>query len=171
MDCAIVPITDELIPGFHAVLDEVAREKRYLSILEAPPLDKTTAWVQADVRRGFPHFVALDGPRVIGWCDLSPIDRPVHAHCGVLGIGILGAYRGKGIGRGLMLATLEQARAIGLTRIELTVRERNLKATALYENLGFRREGRMLNAVRIDGSYENLLSMALLFDAPAGAMR
>ena len=171
MDCAIVPITDELIPGFHAVLDQVAREKRYLAFLEAPSLEKTTAWVQADVRRGFPHFVALDRARVVGWCDLSPIDRPVHAHCGVLGIGILAAYRGKGIGRALMLATLERARAIGLTRIELSVRERNLKAAALYENLGFRHEGRRLNAVRIDGNYENLLCMALLFDDPAGAMR
>ena len=52
MDCAIVPLTDELIAGFHAVLDEVAREKRYLSFLEAPPLEKTTAWVKAECRLG-----------------------------------------------------------------------------------------------------------------------
>ena len=43
MDFEIVPITDALLPGFHAVFDAVAREKRYLSFLEAPPLDETTA--------------------------------------------------------------------------------------------------------------------------------
>ena len=61
MDYRIVPITDALIPGFHAVLDAVARERRYLSLLEAPPLDETTLWVHADLKRGFPHFVALVG--------------------------------------------------------------------------------------------------------------
>ena len=66
----------------------------------------------------------------------------------------------------LMLATLGQAREMGLTRVELTVRERNTNATALYENLGFRHEGLRRNAVRIDGVYENLLAMALLFDDP-----
>ena len=166
MDYQIIPITDALIPGFHAVLDAVAREKRYLSFLAAPPLDETTAWVHADVRRGFPHFVALIGERVVGWCDLSPIPRPVQAHCAVLGIGILGEHRRRGIGAALMLATLGKARETGLTRVELTVRERNTDAIALYENLGFRHEGRQRNAVRIDGAYENLLAMAILFDDP-----
>ena len=166
MDFEIVPITDALIPGFHAVVDSVAREKRYLTFLEAPPLEETTAWVRADVRRGFPHFVALVGEQVVGWCDLSPIPRPVQAHCGLLGIGILHARRRKGIGRALLVSTLGRAREMGLTRIELSVRERNTNAIALYENLGFRHEGRQLNAVRIDGAYENFLTMALLFDDP-----
>ena len=163
----IVPITDALIPAFHAVLDAVAREKRHLGFLEAPPLEETTAWVRAGVERGFPHFVALVDNRVVGWCDISAMPRPVQAHCGVLGIGLLAEYRRKGIGMALMLAALGKAREIGLTRVELTVRERNTNAIALYENLGFRHEGRQRNAVRIDGVYENSLAMAILFDAPA----
>ena len=166
MDFRIVPITDKLIPGFHLVVDTVAREKRYLAFLEAPPLEETTAWVRADLKRGFPRFVALVGDRVVGWCDISPIPRPVHAHCGVLGVGLLAQYRRKGIGMALMLAALERAREMGLTRVELTVRERNTNATALYESLGFRHEGRKRNAVRVDGAYENLLGMAILFDDP-----
>ena len=166
MDYRVVPITDELIPGFHRVLDTVAREKHYLAFLEAPPLEETTAWVRTGVKRGFPHFVALVGEQVVGWCDISPIPRPVHAHCGVLGIGVLAEYRRKGIGMALMLAALGEAREMGLTRVELTVRERNTNATALYESLGFRHEGRKRNAVRVDGAYENLLGMAILFDAP-----
>ena len=162
----IVPITEELIPGFHRVLDTVAREKRYLAFLEAPPLEETAAWVRAGLERGFPHLVALVEDRVVGWCDISQVPRPVHAHCGVLGIGLLAEYRRKGIGMALMLAALGKAREMGLTRVELTVRERNTNATALYESLGFRHEGRKRNAVRVDGAYENLLGMALLFDDP-----
>jgi len=104
VDYRIAPIAEALIPGFHSVVDTVAREKRYLAFLDAPPLEATTAWVRANVKHGFPHFVALVEDRVIGWCDISPIPRPVHAHCGVLGIGLLAQHRRKGIGMALMLA-------------------------------------------------------------------
>ena len=61
-----------------------------------------------------------------------------------------------------MRAAIEKARSRGLTRIELTVREHNSRAIALYEKIGFVREGLHRNAVRIDGEYENHISMALL---------
>ena len=70
--------------------------------------------------------------------------------------------RGKGIGRRLMRRTIDAAFAFGLTRIELTVREGNLNAIALYKSLGFEAEGMHRMAVRIEGEYENLYSMALL---------
>jgi RimJ/RimL family protein N-acetyltransferase len=45
--------------------------------------------------------------------------------------------------------------AVDLTRIELTVREGNANAMALYESLGFAIEGIHRNAVCIEGQYEN----------------
>ena len=71
-------------------------------------------------------------------------------------------FRGKGIGRQLMRRTIDAAFAFGLTRIELTVREGNSNAIALYKSLGFEIEGLHRNAVCIEGRYENLYSMALL---------
>ena len=71
-------------------------------------------------------------------------------------------FRGKGIGRKLMRRTIGAAFAFGLTRIELTVRENNVNAIALYKSLGFEIEGLHRNAVCIEGHYENLYSMALL---------
>ena len=85
-----------------------------------------------------------------------------NSHCGTLGVGLLPEFRGKGIGRQLMQRTIEAAFAFGLTRIELTVREGNANAIALYKSLGFEIEGLHRNAVCIDGQYENLYSMALL---------
>lgn len=102
--------------------------------------------------------------KIIGWCDISTLDRPVFAHIGSLGIGILAPYRGQGIGHALISTALQKARAKGLTRIELTVRENNKVAIALYEKFGFVVEGVHKNAVRIDGNYENHIFMALLFD-------
>jgi GNAT superfamily N-acetyltransferase len=45
--------------------------------------------------------------------------------------------RGTGVGRALVEATLEQARARGCRRIELDVQEDNTGARALYDSCGF----------------------------------
>jgi len=159
----IVPIAEEHIPGFRAAVDVVARETKYLAFLEAPPLEDVTRFVRDNMERGYPQFVVLSAGTVVGWCDVIPNrTRVIYSHCGSLGIGLLPEFRGKGIGRQLMQRAIEAAFAFGLTRIELTVRERNANAIALYNSLGFEVEGLHRNAVCIGGQYENLYSMALL---------
>ena len=159
----IVPIAEEHIPGFRAAVDVVARETKYLAFLEAPPLEDVTRFVRDNMERGYPQFVVLSAGTVVGWCDVIPNrTRVIYSHCGSLGIGLLPEFRGKGIGRQLMQRAIEAAFAFGLTRIELTVRERNANAIALYKSLGFEVEGLHRNAVCIGGQYENLYSMALL---------
>jgi hypothetical protein len=32
---------------------------------------------------------------VVGWCDILPKSRPVHAHVGVLGVALLPEFRGR----------------------------------------------------------------------------
>jgi ribosomal protein S18 acetylase RimI-like enzyme len=164
MDYRIVPIAEDHIEGFRAVLDSVARERRYLSFLEAPPPDEVGAFVLDNIRKGHPQLVALVEGHVVGWCDILPINRPTQAHSGILGVGISSEYRGRGIGPALVLAALANAKAAGFARVELTVRESNRPALALYERFGFAHEGVKRNAVRVDGKYENLLCMALLLD-------
>jgi ribosomal protein S18 acetylase RimI-like enzyme len=164
MDFRILPIAQEHIEGFRTVLDSVARERRYLAFLEAPSLEDLSAFVGKNIRNGYPEYVALVGDRVVGWCDALPFERPTKAHGGVLGMGVKTEYRGVGIGRALIQATLEGARTAGLTRIELTVREDNERAIHLYRKLGFTHEGLKRNGVRVDGRYYNLVSMGLLLD-------
>jgi RimJ/RimL family protein N-acetyltransferase len=159
----ILPIAEEHITGFHVAVDVVARETKYLAFLEAPPLEEVARFVLGNIERGFPQFVVLSASSVTGWCDVIPNRvRPIYSHCGTLGIGLLPEFRGQGIGRQLLQRTIEAAFALSLTRIELTVREENLNAIALYKSLGFAIEGLHQKAVRIDGQYENLYSMALL---------
>jgi ribosomal protein S18 acetylase RimI-like enzyme len=100
---------------------------------------------------------------VVGWCDIIPSERDVYRHVGVLGIGLLPEFRGRGIGAKLMQKSIDKAKAKGLTRIELTVYERNKNAIALYQKMGFEIEGLKKNGIRIDGVYDNVYMMALLF--------
>jgi RimJ/RimL family protein N-acetyltransferase len=160
----IVPITQDHIDGFHRALDVVARERRYLAFLEAPPVEKTRAYALGNIERGHPHFVALSATdEVVGWCDVTPLDRPSLKHRGVLGMGVLPQFRAKGIGTGLIRSTLAGARAFGLHRVELTVREPNTGATELYRKEGFTVEGKQRDAILVDGVYEDLVCMAILF--------
>ena len=168
-EVTIVPVGEAHIRGYHEAVDRVARERRYLAFLEALPLEKSEAFVRENVAKGNPHVVALIGGKVVGWCDICPIDRPVYAHGGVLGMGIVEEHRGKGIGEALMRAALAQARSRGLARVELTVRADNVRAIALYRKIGFVDEGVKRKAICVDGGYIDVACMALLFEDLMGA--
>jgi ribosomal protein S18 acetylase RimI-like enzyme len=164
----IVPIAEKHISGFRAAVDVVARERKYLAFLEAPPLEDATRFVLDNIAHGYPQFVVLSAHPVVGWCDVIPNrSRAIHSHCGTLGVGLLPEFRGEGIGGQLMRRTIDAAFAFGLTPIELTVREENANAVALYKSLGFETEGLHRNAVCVEGKYENSCSMALLSARPS----
>ena len=160
----VVPIAEEHIPGFRAAVDSVARELRYLLLLEAPPLESTREFVKGNIAGGAPQFVAIADDKIVGWCDVTLKPRTSQAHCGMLGMGVIEPYRGRGIGKALMEATLKAARAKGLTRVELTVREDNGPAKKLYEAFGFVEEGICRRHIRINGKYVDSYYMALLYD-------
>ncbi|KTD40471.1 GNAT family N-acetyltransferase [Legionella parisiensis] len=164
MQFTIVPIQEQHIEAFWSAVDSVARERKFLAFLEGPPIQLTKEFVLDHIKNNWPHVVALHQDRLVGWCDISSLDRPVFAHVGSLGIGVIASYRGQGIGEALLSTALQMAQEKGLTRIELTVREHNKAAIALYEKYGFVKEGIHKNAVRIDGEYENHIFMALLFE-------
>lgn len=164
MQFTIVPIEEKHIEAFWTAVDSVARERKFLAFLEGPPIELTRDFVLEHIKEGWPQVVAMHEDQVVGWCDISALDRPVFAHVGSLGIGVLASYRGQGIGEALLSTALQMAQLKGLTRIELTVREQNKAAISLYEKYGFVKEGVHKNAVRIDGIYEHHIFMALLFE-------
>jgi len=159
----IVPIAQDHIESFHGALDFVARERRYLAFLEAPSLESTRAFVLNNIKQGYPQLVAVSAGQVVGWCDVVPHPRPINAHVGVLGMALLPEFRRQGIGGRLIRQTLDAAQAFGLHRVELTVRENNGVAVELYKKVGFAIEGLQRNRVLVDGAYENLVLMGVLF--------
>jgi len=150
------------IRDLHGVLDSVSCEKKYLAWTEAPPFGMFKMFVTNGIVKRSPQVVALDNGKVVGWCDITVLPRLTTKHCGVLGMGVLQAYRHKGIGTKLVHAALEKAKTYGLYRIELEVFEDNLPAIELYKKFGFQVEGRKIGAVIIDDKYINPLMMALL---------
>ncbi|MEN0128614.1 MAG: GNAT family protein [Brevundimonas sp.] len=74
-------------------------------------------------------------------------------------------YRGRGYGtEGIMLMLGFAFDGIGLHRVELDVLSINARAKSLYENLGFRVEGRKRDAYRDGDGYCDAIIMAILED-------
>ncbi len=158
----ILPAEEHHYPSLHRTLDTVAREKKYLVLTEAPSYEASTAFYRQLRAIHFPHFVAVENNQVLGWCDIAPAFGQARAHTGTLGIALHPNARGQGLGPQLLRAAIEAAWLGGLTRIELTVRDDNLSAKALYERFGFQHEGLQRQAMRVDGTYHDVHAMALL---------
>lgn len=163
MPVEIVYVREDYIEGFWACLDAVAKERRWLGAFEGYPLESLRKFARGMIETDNAQYFALDGAKVVGWIDISPSTLPVSLHVGSLGMGILAEYRGQGIGKGLMQAALDKAKAKGLKRVELEVYPHNTAAIALYQRFGFSEEGRRKNAALLDAGFVDLIMMGLCF--------
>jgi GNAT superfamily N-acetyltransferase len=157
----IVPMAEEYIPSYHKCLDAIARERRYLAFVQAPPLESSHEFILSNIAQGAPAFVAIKRDEVGGWCDITPMRLVGFTHCGRLGMGVRKDFRRLGIGQRLIQWTLGEAKQRGLERIELEVLASNTPAIKLYEKMGFVVEGVKKKARRLDGAYDDLVQMAL----------
>lgn len=147
--------------SYNRAVDTVARERLYLATVEGFPVEGSRSYVRFMEDHDLPQYFALDDG-VVGWCDITPKSIPEFSHVGVLGMGILAAYRGQGLGRRLLEATLAHARGMGtLEKVELAVYASNTAAIALYERLGFEHEGVRRASRKLDGVFDSEVLMAL----------
>jgi RimJ/RimL family protein N-acetyltransferase len=159
----ILETTDAHVEGFHRCVGIVARERRYIGLVEAPPLEASRSFFHSVVAGGGAHFVAIDDvDDVVGWCDIVRFGLEGFRHTGRLGMGLLPHVRGHGVGRRLAQMTIDDARRRGVERIELEVFASNVRAIRLYEHLGFAHEGVRLRARKLDGEYDDNVLMALV---------
>jgi ribosomal protein S18 acetylase RimI-like enzyme len=164
IEIRIVPASLEYVEGFRECLSSVAKERRWLMSLEAHPPDETREFWEKQITQNAPAFFALDGHRVVGWLDIKFFEQEGLRHRGTLGMGIHSDYRGQGIGSRLMQAALANAKQSGLLRVDLTVYCSNAAAIALYRKFGFVEEGRMIKGRYLDGRFDDVIYMGLIFE-------
>jgi len=158
------PLGEEHIESFHRCLDSIAKERKHLAFIEAPPLDSTRNFILTNISNNVPAFIAILEDDVVGFCDIRPNHLEGFKHSGTLGMGVLNKFRRHGIGQKLTEQTISLARQQGLERIELEVFASNTPAINLYKKLGFQVEGVKKKARKLDGVYDDLIEMALLID-------
>jgi RimJ/RimL family protein N-acetyltransferase len=101
-------------------------------------------------RRGV--ALVLDDERFVGLAELKGDQFRAGLHRCELGIGIERPYRKLGFGRRLMEGVIDVARSTHVVEwVDLYVFGHNTAARALYEKLGFRETGTVVDRFRIDG--------------------
>ncbi len=143
-------------------LDAVARERKYLIYQQAPPYESSVAFFKSMMGENGIMMQALEGERVVGWCDVRRQDAEIAKHCGTLGMGIIDGYRGVGLGARLLEATLTEIKNsdLGIERVELSVWGSNARAQRLYIRSGFVEEGRKIGARKLEGLTDDVVLMA-----------
>lgn len=104
----------------------------------------------------------IESDKLLGWLELDDIQWTHRTAWIGLGIGDP-AQRGKGYGSEAMRLILNFAfDELNLYRVQLTAFSYNTRALALYERLGFTREGAFRQALERDGQRHDLILFGIL---------
>jgi L-amino acid N-acyltransferase YncA len=108
------------------------------------------------------RFVAeLDG-EVAGWAAVVPYSRrAVYRGVGEESVYVAERSRGRGVGRALLEALIESARAGGLWTLQAGVFPDNLASLELHRRLGFREVGVRERIGQLDGVWRDVVLLEL----------
>jgi len=109
------------------------------------------------------QLVALIDGEVVGVAGMQLETNRRRAHAASVGMAVHDDHAGRGAGRALLVALIEKAENwLNIQRIELSVWTDNDRAIALYESLGFEREGVLRRYAFREGVFVDALTMARL---------
>lgn len=109
-------------------------------------------------------LVAERDGELAGRLSISRDPHPASRHVADVGLLVGKPWRRQGIGRGLMVAAEEWARAHRIRKIELHVFPHNVAGIGLYDSLGYVREGLRRGHYRRGDGFVDAILMAKILD-------
>jgi L-amino acid N-acyltransferase len=136
----IRPATEADCPPINAIYNFYVRTSPATFDLDEVSDRRRREWFEQHRNAGLPVLVADAKGAVAGWCALSPWS-PKLAYATTVdeSIYVADAFRGQGIGRALLNAILDEARAIGKHVVMAGVVDCQIASIRLHESLGFER--------------------------------
>jgi len=107
-------------------------------------------------------LVAISDGAIVGLLDVLGGSLEQEAHVGTFGLSVDRGHRGRGVGTALIEALFAWAPEHWVTRLQAGAWSSNPRALALYERLGFEREGLCREAVMVDGAPVDVVMIARL---------
>ena len=98
----------------------------------------TDALFELFQEEGSAYFVAIDEGKIIGGCGIFPTVGLPSGMSELVKLYLLDTYRGKGIGKELMMRSIEFAKNFGYESLYLETMDELSNAIQLYNNLGFK---------------------------------
>ncbi|AQP53632.1 hypothetical protein CBF34_00790 [Vagococcus penaei] len=110
-------------------------------------------------------LLALDNNRPIGIATVTTDSDPAISHIGEIGISIKQDFWGIGLGTAMITELIDWVEHYQkIKRLEIKVQNRNQRAIALYQKLGFETEGTIRAGIKIEhDEFCDVLLMSRLF--------
>ena len=149
IDFSIQPLIPDQWPAVKAIFEEGIATG--LATLET----SAPSWGDWD-RHHDPRcrLVALQGEDVMGWAALTPVShRCVYGGVSEVSIYIGEKFRGKGVGKRLFQALVDQSEASGFWTLESIVFQENVASINLHKAVGFREIGYRERISQLNGRW------------------
>lgn len=102
---------------------------------------------------------------IVGIASITSVQKERMKHNGTLGISIQKKYWSIGLGSEIMNYLIDWAKSNKITKkINLLVREDNIRGVKLYEKFEFEKEGLLKKDICVNGVYYNTIAMGLYID-------
>ncbi len=152
-------------PHLVEIMGSAAQEGGY-TVAECDELDLTVEKQEEEIGRytqdsGNIYLAAEADGLLVGFCECENGSRRRTAHTAMFSIFIRKEWRNKGVGRALLQRLIEWAAAHPvIEKLTLAVHSTNERALKLYNEFGFKTEGRYLRDMKMtDGTYVDSILM------------
>ena len=169
MPITIAPCTRAYAPQILEILNEAILNSTALYDYRPRTPAMMEEWFDVKERGGFPVLGAIDDTgRLLGFATYGPFRPwPAYKYTVEHSIYIERHARGRGLGRQLLTAIIERARASDLHSLIGGIDAENAVSIALHKQLGFEMCGRVRQAGFKFGRWLDLAFYQLVLDSPA----
>ena len=106
----------------------------------------------------FARLVMRAGDEILGWAALSPVSkRSVYRGVAELTVYVTESARGKGIGRALLEALIDESERNGIWTLQASIFPENLASAKLHSRCGFREVGTRERIAKLNGVWRDTL--------------
>ena len=161
----IRPATLADLPGITAIYNDVLATSTAIYSETPSTLEMRRAWLEERSSHGYPVLVAAEGAEVHGFASFGDFRSwPGYRYTVEHTVHVRADRRRTGIGRGLVGALLEPARALGKHAILGAIDADNAPSLRLHERLGFERVAHLPEVGRKFGRWLDLVLVQRLLD-------
>jgi phosphinothricin acetyltransferase len=147
----IIPLTSRHWEAVKKIYEEGIATGNATFQQEAPDWD---TWNLSHVEK--PRLVCLTDDTVMGWAAITPVSgRCVYAGVGEVSVYVSESARGKGIGKKLLQALIEQSEQENFWTLQAGIFPENLASIAIHEQAGFRIIGIREKIGKMNGVWRN----------------
>lgn len=164
------PARESDVPAILAVYNEAVLTTTATYDYEPQPFEARLAWFHDRQQRGLPVLVAEEAGAVLGWAALNPHrEKPGYLRTVENSVYIAEKARGRGVGRMLLAALVQEARRLHLHVILAGVDAENEASLRLHQRFGFVEAGRFRQVGWKFGRWLDVVYLQLTLPASEGS--